>query len=253
MSETIRYFGIFTPASGASFVTGSRLAISGIAGLYDPSFPAPVFLGPHRYLVQVSDAQGNPRFRADTNLPGQFTVQATMRWFSTAMTLPGGLSGTASQTYKIDLWAWYAAPSPAAPDAHAEVAFELQPPGGSKTKWTPPGAHNPLKLAIEGPAVDEEFPAGFDINLHGLAKDFKLDFFLYVLVINKQNNFVVDNLIIPAVFPTDQGYRFRATLRPAPSGQAGEVIPHDIVVLALDKYRGEVHSATRRRIQVRIF
>ena len=92
---------------------------------------------------------------------------------------------------------------------------------------------------------------GVDIPLTGSAKDFKLEYYLYILILNKETNLVVDSMIIPAVFFTDSGYRFRARPKAVASGTPGAVIPHDLVILAMDKYRGDVKSATRRRIQVK--
>lgn len=248
-STPIRYFNLFTPRPGTPFAAGSRLAISGIAGLYDPS--QLVFLGPHSYLVQLTDPRGNPRFRDDTDAPVNLVVQGTMRWFTTWTVLPPSAAGSGPQPYKVELWAWYGAPRPAPFDAHVSVNFDVYGPDAAAPSWSLPTGQNPLKLAIETPTVDEEAPAGFDLLLTGSARDFKLEYCLDVVVLNKETNLVVDNLIIPALYSAADGYRFRARLRPVASGPAGELVPHDVVVMALDKYTGAVRSATRRRIQVR--
>lgn len=251
MPTPIRYFNLFTPRADTPFSAGSRLAISGIAGLYDPG--QLVFLGPHAYRIQLTDPRGNPRFRDDTDSPVNLVIQGTMRWFTTWTVLPALPTGEDVQTYKAELWAWYAAPRPAPFDAHASVDFSVYRSGYPASPWSLPTGQNPLKLTIETPLVDEESPAGFDILLTGSARDFKLEYYLDVVVLNKETNLVVDNLIIPALYSNDDGYRFRARLRPVPNpnGPPGALVPHDVVVLAVDKYSGVVRSATRRKIQVR--
>ncbi|MFO0957328.1 MAG: hypothetical protein U0800_07640 [Isosphaeraceae bacterium] len=249
MPTPIRYFNLFTPRPGTPFAAGSRLAISGIAGLYDPG--QIVFLGPHSYLVQLTDPRGNPRFRDDTAAPVNLVVQGTMRWFATWTALPSVPAGNGPQPYKAELWAWYGAPRPSPFDAHTSVEFAAYSPEATAPSWSLPTGQNPLRLAIDTPLVDEEDPAGFDILLTGSARDFKLEYYLDVVVLNKETNLVVDNLVIPALYNTGDGYQFRARLRPVASGPAGALIPHDVAVMAVDKYTGAVRSATRRKIQVR--